>query len=1168
MRRSSSLFSAGRLYGQSHGRLYRVVALVGASSAAIATGAILGPPAATAAGSNATPSSTPSSTTGSNVIEHVVVLLKDQHDDLPAAVSTIAARVKATDADQAPLVALAENNGGTAIRQLHVANEFAVTISQAGAAALAAQPSVASVVPDEEIADPAAQQAASTDSSSGTSSAPKAFALKSPPTSSTTCPTDPAKPLLEPEALQLTHDAFANPATPSAQKIATGKGVTVAFLADGLDIDNPDFLRADGSHVFTDYRDFSGEGPHAPTPGGEAFGDASSIAAQGRQVYDLSTFVNPAHPLPPGCTIRVLGMAPGASLVGLKVFPIGGFAFNSTILQALDWAVTHDHADVINESFGSNQYPDTNNDPTAVFNEQLVRAGIVVVASTGDSSFENTIGSPASAPDVISVGATTQFRLYAQTESNGFQLGNGTYRSNAISSLSSAGFTQPGRTVDMVAPGDLGWSLCTPNTALYLSCTDNNGNPASLEEFGGTSEAAPLTAGAAALVIQAYRDAHHGASPSAFLVKQILTSTADDLGLPAQEQGSGLLDALRAVRAAQAIGTSHNTADLLVKPGQLDLTTSPGHDARGSVAITNLSTHTQTVTASVRNTSKVLDQTNKTIAINANTSPTFIDQLGRPRAYVNTTFTVSHNTTNLHASIAWPSAATIVRLVLLDPTGAYTAYSLPQGFGNFAEVAVPTPVSGTWTAILFTATGAGGFTGDVKFSATSTANSSGGSVSPSTLTLKAGQTKSVNVSVPASSPVGDDAAALVLTPSGASTEQSTSSSSASPIGTTSVVPVVVRTLVSLRHGNAVFTGTFGGGNGRAGIPAPSETYEFDVPNNAPNLFAAVAMKADPGQAVYAFLVDPNGEPVSEQTNQRVDSSGNVVSFSRAIQLDQVNPQAGRWQLVFAVLGPVAGASTTTPFAGLISLQPASVTTSGLPASKNIKLDAGKPVTATVSFTNTGVTDANVFVDGRLANRVDTPLVVANNPYTFAQDILPPFPALSVPTETNRLTVSSTSSAPTLFEISPFPADQLVNLSFEGDPDIEAGPPGTHPSVTLSDPIIAPQTWLALPTGIGPFNDAGSPSVTNTFTAIAHTRPFDTDLTSSSGDPLLADVNSSAPAATPVTVGVGDHGTITVTITPSGPSGTVVQGILYLDTWDAVTGSTNEAAAIPYSYTVS
>ena len=112
----------------------------------------------------------------------------------------------------------------------------------------------------------------------------------------------------------------------------------MAFFADGVDINNPDFIRPDGSHVFIDYRDFTGDGPNAPTGGAEAFGDASSIAAQGRQVYDISNFVNPAHPLPPGCTITVRGVAPGASLIGMKVF--SARAFVSTIIQGMDWAVT------------------------------------------------------------------------------------------------------------------------------------------------------------------------------------------------------------------------------------------------------------------------------------------------------------------------------------------------------------------------------------------------------------------------------------------------------------------------------------------------------------------------------------------------------------------------------------------------------------------------------------------------------------------------------------------------------------------------------------------------------------------------------------------------------------------------------------------------------------
>jgi hypothetical protein len=106
-------------------------------------------------------------------------------------------------------------------------------------------------------------------------------------------------PLLEPEALSLMN----------VPTTADGRGVKVAYLADSLDPNNPDFIRADGSHVFVDLEDFIGEDPNLGGGGGQAFGDASSIASQGRQVYDLSLFASPAHPLPPGCTIRVQGVA-------------------------------------------------------------------------------------------------------------------------------------------------------------------------------------------------------------------------------------------------------------------------------------------------------------------------------------------------------------------------------------------------------------------------------------------------------------------------------------------------------------------------------------------------------------------------------------------------------------------------------------------------------------------------------------------------------------------------------------------------------------------------------------------------------------------------------------------------------------------------------------------
>ena len=95
------------------------------------------------------------------------------------------------------------------------------------------------------------------------------------------------------------------------------------------------------------------------TGGEEAFGDASSIAAQGNQVYDISNYSS--LPLNKKCYIRIEGVAPGASLVGLEAFTADE-GFNSSILQAIQYAVTDD-VNVLSESFGSNNTPDDAAEP-------------------------------------------------------------------------------------------------------------------------------------------------------------------------------------------------------------------------------------------------------------------------------------------------------------------------------------------------------------------------------------------------------------------------------------------------------------------------------------------------------------------------------------------------------------------------------------------------------------------------------------------------------------------------------------------------------------------------------------------------------------------------------------------------------------------------------------
>ena len=96
-----------------------------------------------------------------------------------------------------------------------------------------------------------------------------------------------------------------------------------------------------------------------------------------------------------GCNITVRGIAPGASLIGMKVF---GNA--NSVVQLGDPPGPRLRPDAtttrtcISESFGGYPIPDTTQDLTRQFNEQAVAAGVTVVESTGDSGVRS---SPSSA---------------------------------------------------------------------------------------------------------------------------------------------------------------------------------------------------------------------------------------------------------------------------------------------------------------------------------------------------------------------------------------------------------------------------------------------------------------------------------------------------------------------------------------------------------------------------------------------------------------------------------------------------------------------------------------------------------------------------------------------------------------------------------------------------
>ena len=472
--------------------------------------------------------------------QSVIVVFKNQDRAQPATRSELGARRRTLAALQQPVLSQLAAGKANDVHSYTTLNAVSATVSPAQLSSLRSDPSVAEVVPNGlvHLAPPTTPGTGSA-SSSGATPLPGACLPN-------------GRVQLEPEALQTMSVDSQNPNAKTARSLGiTGSGVTVGFIADAIDPNNPDFIRPNGQQV-VNLVDFSGFGTAAPTSGAEGFGDASAIAAQGREVYDVSHFS--ALPLNRPCNIRVEGVAPGANVVGLVAFGASNVAPDSSILEAIDYAITTAHVNVLNESFGINNYPDDGGalDLIAQADDQAVAAGITVVEATGDAGVTNTTGEAATDPNVISAGASTDNRNYIQDGFGGTRFPEvKSWSNDEISSLSSSGFDQRGRTIDVVAPGESDWALCSTDQNEFGGCGSLTGAPAGVQSFGGTSQSSPMTAGVAALVIQAYEKTHGGTAPTPAQVKQLIVSNTDDIDAPADQQGSGRVDAYKAVLAAE-----------------------------------------------------------------------------------------------------------------------------------------------------------------------------------------------------------------------------------------------------------------------------------------------------------------------------------------------------------------------------------------------------------------------------------------------------------------------------------------------------------------------------------------------------------------------------------------------------------------------------------------
>jgi subtilisin family serine protease len=227
-----------------------------------------------------------------------------------------------------------------------------------------------------------------------------------------------------------------------------------------------------------------------------------------------------------------IGVAPGARLVVAKAMAANGAGPGSALLAAAEWMTdpdgnpaTADHPTVINNSWSSSSANDTWFRPMVRRWREL---GIVPVFSAGNTGpGAQTIGSPASYPEVVAVGAVD--------------------RAGAVASFSSRG-PVVWQNLDGQGPA-AGTMLAKPDVAAPgVNITSSVGN--GYLSYSGTSMAAPHVAGVVALM----RQASPGLDPDQ--IAGILRATATDLGAPGPDfqTGTGRVDANRALAAA--LGTT------------------------------------------------------------------------------------------------------------------------------------------------------------------------------------------------------------------------------------------------------------------------------------------------------------------------------------------------------------------------------------------------------------------------------------------------------------------------------------------------------------------------------------------------------------------------------------------------------------------------------------
>ena len=277
----------------------------------------------------------------------------------------------------------------------------------------------------------------------------------------------------------------------------TGEGISVAIIDTGLDPNHVginDFDDDPSTYdpkivAFYDALDESSDDGSGETTPYDDHGHGSHCAG-----ITAGTGAGDEGPLSDGST-PWRGVAPDATLVGVKVLDGGGSGSFAEVMKGMEWTIDNQLKYNIRSASMSLggvwliELTQEQEERVTTLANEMVAAGISLMIAAGNSAAYGTIGTPGAAKDVITVGATEDSRQLAV--------------------YSSKGPTHEGQIKPNVAAIGSAVMSVEANTANgYVS-------------MSGTSMATPMVAGMAVLLHQANPDLQP------LMIRSILETTAE-----------------------------------------------------------------------------------------------------------------------------------------------------------------------------------------------------------------------------------------------------------------------------------------------------------------------------------------------------------------------------------------------------------------------------------------------------------------------------------------------------------------------------------------------------------------------------------------------------------------------------------------------------------------